>query len=217
MTSSRRVVGSRLSVVRESSPRRNIADNRQLTTSEGDNMRKFIITLILTIAVAVPASAQRLNLDFPGLADKAEEVGDVTLDANMLRLAAKFLSGRDSDERAIRDMINGLEGIYVRSYEFAKAGEYDRGLIDRVKSQLGPTWKPLVTVRSKTKENVNIMADMRGDNVVGLVIIAAEPREFTIVNIQGPIDIDRLADLSGQFGIPEITKREIEERRKDRD
>ena len=176
-------------------------------------MRKFIITLALTLTVAVPASAQRLNLDFPGLADKAEEVVDVTLDANMLRLAAKFLSGHNSDERAVRDMINGLEGIYVRSYEFAKAGEYDPSLIDRVKSQLGSSWKPLVTVRSKTKENVNIMADMRGDKVVGLVIIAAEPREFTIVNIQGTIDIDRLADLSGQFGIPEITAKA----RKDRD
>ena len=176
-------------------------------------MRKFIITLALTLTMAVPASAQRINLDFPGLAEKAEEVVDVTLDANMLRLAAKFLSGHNSDERAIREMINGLEGIYVRSYEFAREGEYDRGLIDRIKSQLGPTWKPLVTVRSKTKENVNIMADMRGDKVIGLVIIAAEPREFTIVNIQGPIDIDRLADLSGQFGIPEITGKG----RKDRD
>jgi len=176
-------------------------------------MRKFIITLALTLTVVVPASAQRINLDFPGLAEKAEEVVDVTLDANMLRLAAKFLSGHNSDERAIREMINGLEGIYVRSYEFAREGEYDRGLIDRIKSQLGPTWKPLVTVRSKTKENVNIMADMRGDKVIGLVIIAAEPREFTIVNIQGPIDIDRLADLSGQFGIPEITGKG----RKDRD
>jgi hypothetical protein len=169
-------------------------------------MRKFILPFLLTITVAIPASAQRINLDFPDLAEKAEEVVDVTLDSSMLRLASKFLSGKNSDERAVREMINGLEGIYVRSYSFAHDGEYDRGLADRVKSQLGPTWKPLVTVRSKTKENVNIMADMRGDKVTGLIIIAAEPREFTIVNIHGPIDIDRLADLSGQFGIPEITK-----------
>jgi Domain of unknown function (DUF4252) len=171
-------------------------------------MRKFLITIAVTLATAVPASAQRINLDFPGLAEKAVEVVDVTLDGDMLRLAAKFLSGRDADERAVRDMIVGLEGIYVRSYEFAKEGEYDRGLIDKVKSQLGATWKPLVTVRSKTRENVNIMADMRGDRIAGLVIIAAEPREFTIVNINGPIDIDRLADLSGQFGIPDIQKRD---------
>lgn len=169
-------------------------------------MRKLILTVALTLTLAIPASAQKVNLDFPDLAARADEVVDVTLDASMLRLASKFLSGHDNDERAVRDMINGLESIYVRSYSFARDGEYDRGLIDKVKSQLGPTWKPLVTVRSKTKENVNIMADLRGEKVVGLVIISAEPREFTIVNINGPIDIDRLADLSGQFGIPEITK-----------
>ncbi len=168
-------------------------------------MRKFILTLALIIA-AVPASAQRINLDFPDLAEKATEVVDVTLDANMLRLAAKFLSGADADERAVREVISGLHGIYVRSYEFDKEGEYDRSLIDKVKAQLGPSWKPLVTVRSKSKDNVSIMADMHGDKITGLVIIATEPREFTIVNINGPIDIDRLASLSGQFGIPEMMK-----------
>lgn len=169
-------------------------------------MRKLVIVFTLTLVIAIPASAQRINLDFPGLAERAEEVVDVTLDASMLRLAAKFLGGNDPEEREIRHMINGLQGIYVRSYEFAKDGEYDKSLIDRVKSQLGPTWKPLVTVRSKTKENVNIMADVRGDRINGLVIIASEPREFTVVNIVGDIDIDRLSKLEGEFGIPKITK-----------
>jgi hypothetical protein len=171
-------------------------------------MRKVLTALFLTLAVAVPASAQKINLDFPGLADRAEEVVDVTLDASMLRMAARFFSARDADERAVRDMISGLEGIYVRSYQFAKEGEYDKTLVDRIKSQLGATWKPLVTVRSKKKENVNIFADMRGDRVTGLVIISAEPREFTVVNINGPIDIERLASLQGQFGIPEFSDKE---------
>jgi hypothetical protein len=177
-------------------------------------MKRTILALTLTLAVAMPAAAQRINLDFPGLADRAEEVVDVTLDANMLRMAAKFFSGKDKDERAIRDMISGLEGIYVRSYEFKNAGEYDMKLIDRVKSQLGPSWKPLVTVRSKKKDNVNIYADMRGDRIHGLVIISAEPREFTVVNINGPIDIDRLADLEGQFGIPNITNEDDDDDRR---
>ncbi len=171
-------------------------------------MRKYLLPLVLLLAVAMPAAAQRLNLDFPELEERADEVVDVTLDASMIRLAAKFLG---NEEREVREMIRGLEGIYVRSYSFDKDGSYDRKLIDRVKSQLGPTWKPLVTVRSRTKENVNIMADMRGDSIRGLVIIAAEPREFTVVNIVGPIDIDRLADLEGEFGIPRFS------REKDRD
>lgn len=170
-------------------------------------MRKIILSFCLTLVVAVPASAQRLNLDFlADLEEQAEEVVDVTLDANMLRMAARFLRGADPEERAVADMVRGLTGVYVRSFEFANTGAYDRKLVDRVKSQLGPTWKPLVTVRSKTKDNVNIYADMRGENIVGLVIIAAEPRELTVVNITGPIDIDRLADLQGEFGIPHFSK-----------
>jgi hypothetical protein len=169
-----------------------------------------MLFLALSIAVALPAAAQKIKLDFPGLAERAENVTEVTLDASMLRMAAKFLSGSDPDERAVRDMVGGLTGIYVKSYEFDEEGAYDRNLINQVKSQLGATWKPFVNVRSKTKENVTIMADMHGDKVTGLVVISAEPREFTVVSIEGPIDIDRLADLSGQFGIPEITKEKRE-------
>jgi hypothetical protein len=46
---------------------------------------------------------------------------------------------------------------------------------------------------------------MRGEEIMGLVIIAAEPTEFTVVNIQGRIDMDKLAALEGHFGVPEIT------------
>ncbi len=169
-------------------------------------MRKIVLTLALILACAVPAAAQQINMDFPALEERAEEVVDITLDAQMLRMAAKFFSGRDADERAVREMINGLHGIYVRSYTFSKEGEYDRSLANRIKSQLGPTWKPVVTVRSKKKENVNIYANMAGEKVNGLVIISAEPREFTVVNINGPIDLERLSQLEGQFGIPEFSK-----------
>jgi hypothetical protein len=170
-------------------------------------MRKSVLALILMSALALPASAQRINLDFPGLADRAEEVVDVTLDATMLRLAAKFLSD-GKDDREIKEMINGLQGIYVRSYTFDKEGEYDRGLADRVRGQLGANWKPLVTVRSRKRENVNIMADVQGDRINGLVIIAAEPREFTVVNIVGYIDVERLSRLEGEFGIPRFSSKD---------
>jgi len=123
----------------------------------------------------------------------------------MIRLAAKFL-GNSEDEREVRQMLNGLQGIYVRSYTFSKEGEYDRTILDRIKSQLGSTWKPLVTVRSRHKENVNIMADVRGEKIYGLVILSQEPRELTVVNIVGDIDLDRLSKLEGEFGIPKISK-----------
>ena len=152
------------------------------------------------------ASAQgtRLNLDLPDLAAKASETTDVTLDGAMLRLAGKFLSSNDADERAAKEMISGLSGIYVRSYEFDHEGEYDKSQAERIRQQLGPTWKKIVKVTSRTKEDVDIYADTRGDNITGLLIISAEPKEFTVVNIVGPVDLEKLAGLEGQFGIPHI-------------
>lgn len=175
-------------------------------------MTRFFVNLILaiiaTIALPLTASAQgtRLNLDLPDLAAKASETVDVTLDGAMLRLAGRFLSSTDADERAAKEMIAGLTGIYVRSYEFDHEGEYDKSQADRIRTQLGPSWKKIVKVSSRTKEDVDIYADTRGDNITGLLIISAEPKEFTVVNIIGPVDLEKLAGLEGQFGIPHISR-----------
>jgi hypothetical protein len=45
---------------------------------------------------------------------------------------------------------------------------------------------------------------MENDKVTGLAVIAAEPREFTIVNIVGSIDLANISQLGGEFGIPEL-------------
>jgi hypothetical protein len=167
------------------------------------------------LLIALPASAQQLNLDIPGLEDRASEVVDVTLDAAMLRVAAKFLSPDKPDERGVREMVQKLEGIYVRSYEFDRDGEYERSAIDRIRRQLGPNWKKIVNVRSRKSENVEIYTQMRGESIAGLLIISAEPRELTIVNIVGPIDLEKLARIEGHFGIPRVTddEKEVKERK----
>jgi hypothetical protein len=159
----------------------------------------------------MPAAAQRVNLDLPefnDLRDKAAEEVTVTLDSRVLRMAAKFLSDTDTDQRNARDIVRNLEGIYVRSYEFDREGEYDHAIADRIRAQLGANWNKIVDVRSRTRENAEIYTFMRGDAIAGLVVIATEPKELTIVNIVGPIDLDRLSQLDGQFGIPRITKKE---------
>ena len=34
--------------------------------------------------------------------------------------------------------------------------------------------------------------------------LASDPKELTVVNIVGPVDLDKLTQLEGQFGIPEL-------------
>src|SRR6266581_210884 len=130
-------------------------------------MRRFIVCLLLVFPTAA-LQAQRLQIDLPAsLAAKAAETVDVTLDGSMLRLASKFL-GHDGDERVAREMIEKLEGIYVKSYEFDEDGAYDRSVLDHVRAQLGPSWKRLVQVKSRDREDTEIYTDMRGDKVMGL-------------------------------------------------
>jgi len=42
------------------------------------------------------------------------------------------------------------------------------------------------------------------NQATGLALIASEPRQFTIVNIVGAIDLDKLHKLEGQFGVPKL-------------
>ena len=62
----------------------------------------------------------------------------------------------------------------------------------------------MVETRSK-KENTDVDVYMLIENgrAQGLAIIASEPREFTIVNIVGNIDLEQLHDLQ-KLGVPDL-------------
>lgn len=170
-------------------------------------MRKLILNAVLVIGLitAGPLMAQpNWDVDFTALASRAEETVEVTLDGKMLELASKFLSSQDAEEQEIREIVSGLRGIYIRSFSFARDWEYDKSIGETIRGQMGSGWEKMITVRSRDKENVDIWVRPGATALDGIFIIAAEPREFTVVNIVGSIDIDKLSRLEGQFGIPEM-------------
>lgn len=166
------------------------------------------IAIAFVAAMLTSAWAQEIKMPpaFDKLAAKAEESVDVTLDSNMLQLAGKFLSDKDADQAKAKKIISGLKGIYVRSFEFAKEGEYSAADVDAFRAQLqAPTWSRIVGVTSKHGENNEVyFRTSAGSQIGGVVIIAAEPKELTIVSLTGTISVDDLAELGGQFGIPEV-------------
>jgi hypothetical protein len=170
---------------------------------------RFMTFAPLLVLAPVLSSAQAARLDLPSFAHlekKAEESVDISLDASLLRLAGRFMDTHDRDEAAAKDLINGLQGIYVRSYEFATDHAYSQDDIERVRSQLAaPGWSRLVKVHSrKQDEDVDVYLRQTNGRVEGLVVIAAEPREFTIVNIVGSVDLEKLRLLEGKFGVPKL-------------
>ena len=171
---------------------------------------KFISLLFLaTIASLGTAQAQGLRLQLDNL-DKlearADESVNVTLDGKLLELAGMFLNTRKPEEAAIKELVAGLKGVYVKVLEFDKEGEYTSADVDSIRIQLRePSWSRMVGVKSKKEgENVDVYMTMTGAQIGGIAVISTAPKQLTIVNIVGTIDLEKLVKLSGKFGIPLI-------------
>jgi hypothetical protein len=172
-------------------------------------MRSTILALVLgAAALATPGFAQTSPLLLPpavekDLAARASDVTEVTLNRNMLDFASKFMDGKDKDQAAVRQLIQGLDGIYVRSYEFEKAGEFSMEQIESLrKSFASPEWSPMVRERErKSGETTDILVKLVNGEPHGMFILTAEPKELTIVLIMGPIRLDQLSQLNGIAGL----------------
>lgn len=158
-----------------------------------------------------PQYAAKLQIDNEeSLAQKANELIDVNLDENLLRIIPKKITTK-TDEGKVVDIgaiIGGLRGVYVRSYGFNNEGEYTEANLAGVRTQLrSPGWARLVNIiKKKADDNVHVEVYMMTSTgrIDGIAILALEPKRLTLVNIVGTIDLEKLSQLEGQFGIPEL-------------
>jgi hypothetical protein len=173
-------------------------------------LRSFVLTCALLALPALAAAADpgRLQLpDFSALSKKATQSVDISLDPSLLHLASGAIANdSDGNGAAVNDLIKGIRGIYVRSYTFDRSGQYSKAEVKAVLAQLlAPGWQPVVSTHDlKQGSDVDIYLLRRGDRTDGVAIIASEPRQLTIVNIVGSIDLAKLAQLQGQFGVPRV-------------
>ena len=170
-------------------------------------MKRIAIFILLAGTISL-AQEIIMPVDLDKLAAKASETTEVTLNGRTLQLAAKFMND-EGDEEA-RNIVKKLKGIYVRSFEFDKPGEYSEADLELLRSQLkSPVWEKVVNVHSKREgENAEIYFKTdSGDQIAGLVVIAADPKELTIVHIDGPLDPSDLDKIGGDFGVPRIETR----------
>ncbi len=163
------------------------------------------VVLLLTTVASIRAQSAKLQMDqLDSLASKASETIDVKLDEHLMQMTAKFFVSKDPDDAEIRELIKGVKGIYVKSFTFEKEGEYSPAEIDSVISQVrGGAWSKIIGVTSKKDgDNVEVYLNTAGDQINGLAVLSIEPKEFTVVNIVGPINLEKLVQLEGQFGVP---------------
>ena len=176
--------------------------------------KPFILSAICTLAlfVIVPASLAQ-DFDFKTL-DKlgaaAKNSTNVTLEADLLKLAAGFLaSDNDKDAVAIKSLVSNLKGIYVRAYEFDKPGQYAEADLAPLRAFLKqPKWKSIVDVREDKNLTQIFLVPAANNKLDGVAIISTEPTSVTVVYISGSMEMSDIEKLSGSMGmgIPDIKR-----------
>jgi hypothetical protein len=176
-------------------------------------MKYRIATIILGAATLIaPALAQQSPFALPTSVEKeldarAANVTEVTLGKGMLDFAAKFMDKNDKDQAAVKQLIEGLDGIYVRDYEFDKEGQYSMDQLEQLRQAFAtPEWTPMVHARQSKSggENTDVMMKMVNGEPQGIFVLDAEPKELAIVLILGPIRMDQLSELKGLSGLSEL-------------
>lgn len=165
----------------------------------------------LVASVNPSAYAQSAKLDLSRLdklASKASKVTDVSLGGPLLKLAAENIAAKKKGEKGapIEGVVQQLKGVYVKSFEFSKPGEYSRSDVESILKQIeSGGWKAIVRVEEKKSgETTGVYVMEEGGQTVGMAIVAAEPKELTVVNLVGPIDFSQLGGLGSLGALGEL-------------
>lgn len=172
-------------------------------------MKKIFLTAACALLVPAAALAQAFTIPerIESLSAKAKESVNITLDGPLLQLAGQFLNSGNSDERAAKEIVSKLRGIHVRHFEFAREGEFSDADLDALRAQLrSPAWARVVDSREQG-EHTQIFVRQENNTLGGLVILATERTELSIVSIDGQIDLKQLSTLGGKFGIPNVPQK----------
>lgn len=165
------------------------------------------------IALPVNAASPRIDIpDFSHLRAKANDSVDVNIGWPLLSIARHFAKHEaddgDKDASAAIDILQDIKSVQVRSFSFDEDDAYSAADIDAVRKQLDrPGWSHLVEQHKREpREDTDVFMCIEDGKIKGIAVISSEAREFTIVNVIGNIDVDKLGKLEGQFGIPKASK-----------
>ena len=141
-----------------------------------------------------------INFDFP---ETPEAKIEINLTDKLISLVTKSITSSSE----VAEIIQMLDGIYVRSYDRSTVDE--ERLIQYYQEKLKKEkWEVLVKIKD-AKEIVEIRLQLDEDVAYGIfaIIMQAKPEEVILVNIVGEIEAERISELISnimEFGLPEF-------------
>ncbi len=175
----------------------------------------LLFVLCSALALSVNAQEARLQVDqLNYLTNRAKESVDVTLDRPAVQLVAKLATLDAKEQSRFRELAQRIQGIYVRSFEFERDGEYNQSDVESVRAQLrSPVWQRLAQVRERNGESNEVYYIARNDRMEGMAVISAEPRRLCVTNIVGQMNLEDLGLLDREFGVTSCGRGKIRRER----
>lgn len=151
---------------------------------------KTLMLGVLTMAL-VPAWGQKLDLNFDSVAAKAQNKTEVDLEGPVLTAMQKSVNNKD-----LAGILQKVTGVFVRTYEFEKNGAYSDADLQTLRKQVtgAPGWSRVVNVK-EDNESTEIYVFSDAGQPAGFLIISAEPKELTVVHVQGTIQLAQLQEV----------------------
>jgi hypothetical protein len=152
------------------------------------------------------ADGARVDLDSASMAGKADEVVEVNLEGRSLEQGSKLLAIRRGVSSSVKGLLNGLKGIYRRTYRFGRDKPYEDAELQELHQKMASGgWAALIDVKDHNKrEAVTVYSYADGERVGGVTVVSSGPSEVTVVNIVGDVDLEALSELGEQFGVPSM-------------
>ncbi len=168
---------------------------------------------IALLAVTCCLSAQQIDLSsLDKLASKAKSFNKISLNHEQLASALSMLSSSDGEDKKnlnkLKELTQNLTEVEVRNFEFAKKGQYrDTDLAD-VRTQIteitkSKDWSKIIDSSEDGEHSEVFMSSAEGHK--GLIIIAAEATEVSVVILKGPQSLGDLGKLGGVLGLPSMS------------
>jgi len=160
--------------------------------------------LLLASGGAWAQSGEKLDMDLDRFEEQADEVVSVDLEGKLLEAGSKLLEVRKGVTEPVKQLVKGLKAIHLRRFWFGGDKGYKPEDVEPVRRQIeGRGWVPVIEVKDRNKtEAVTVYSYTEGEQMRGVTVVSAEPREFTVVRLLGEVDLETLSNLEGQFGLP---------------
>lgn len=161
-----------------------------------------IAAILLASAPAWALTGAKVDVDQPELAAKADEVVEVNLEGKSLDQGRRLLAIRHEVGASVKGLLNGLKGLYRRTYRFATGGYDDSDVASIHERMTGEGWQPLLDVKDNGRREAVTVYSYTGAEGSGYTVVSSDPSEVTVVNLVGEIDLDALMDASESLGMP---------------